>query len=473
MVAAAVAVPTLLHTLGTESFGVLSISWTLIGYFILFDLGLGRALTRLVAERLGGGEPADLPALVGTAIFMLLALGSVLGLALWLATPVISHRILQVPAPLEGQTRATFHLLAVSLPAVLATAGLGGVLAAYQRFKELNLIRIPLSILSFVLPMAVLPYTHDLAAVVGAIVAVRIVGAVGHMMVCAAVVPGFVRQIRWTSGVAAPLLVSGGWIAVINLIVPLMASVDRLLLGAMMSVSEVAFYTPPQELVTRMWIVPGTLVGVLFPAFATSGQADPARVRVLFIRGLSQVYFVLYPISLLLIVVGGDGLRVWLGADFQKGAQGALRFMAIGGLCTGLSFIPSALIQAVGQPRRVGVLLLMETPLFLLGLWLGIRQGGMTGAAFVWCVRALVDFLALMALAMPYIEQGRSVVRQLVLPALGSAAGLAAAYAIQSLGLPARFAVLAVVLLPAMAWIIAKGTGDERRALKALLERRG
>ena len=70
---------------------------------------------------------------------------------------------------LEHQTLETFYLLAISLPSVLLTAGLGGVLAAYQRFKVLNLIRIPMSILSFVLPMAVLPYTHDLAIIVGTI----------------------------------------------------------------------------------------------------------------------------------------------------------------------------------------------------------------------------------------------------------------------------------------------------------------
>src|SRR5258705_305438 len=74
LVAAAFAVPLLLHALGAEAFGVLTLSWTLIGYFTLFDFGLGRALTRVVAEGLGGGDTKELPELVGTALVMLLGL---------------------------------------------------------------------------------------------------------------------------------------------------------------------------------------------------------------------------------------------------------------------------------------------------------------------------------------------------------------------------------------------------------------
>jgi len=49
------AIPLLIEGLGTERFGVLLIAWMVVGYFSLFDMGLGRALTKLVAEKLGKG----------------------------------------------------------------------------------------------------------------------------------------------------------------------------------------------------------------------------------------------------------------------------------------------------------------------------------------------------------------------------------------------------------------------------------
>jgi hypothetical protein len=81
------AIPVLVRTLGTDRFGVLSLVWTLVGYFSLFDLGLGRAVTQLVAERLGREQREDLPGLVWTATWLLVPLGIVGGAAVALLAP--------------------------------------------------------------------------------------------------------------------------------------------------------------------------------------------------------------------------------------------------------------------------------------------------------------------------------------------------------------------------------------------------
>src|SRR3954466_7987365 len=51
-----VTIPVLIAGIGTDRFGVLTLAWITLGYFSLFDLGLGRALTKLVADALGRGE---------------------------------------------------------------------------------------------------------------------------------------------------------------------------------------------------------------------------------------------------------------------------------------------------------------------------------------------------------------------------------------------------------------------------------
>ena len=51
LLAAAVAIPYLLTSLGNEKFGLLALIWSLIGYFGLFDFGVGRALTYEVSRK--------------------------------------------------------------------------------------------------------------------------------------------------------------------------------------------------------------------------------------------------------------------------------------------------------------------------------------------------------------------------------------------------------------------------------------
>src|SRR5450759_4049184 len=61
-------IPMLIKGLGTDRFGILTLAWMVIGYFSLFDLGLGRALTQIISQRLGKEEAIELPGLVWTAL---------------------------------------------------------------------------------------------------------------------------------------------------------------------------------------------------------------------------------------------------------------------------------------------------------------------------------------------------------------------------------------------------------------------
>src|SRR5215472_13720195 len=70
MAAGLVAVPPLVRLLGVDRFGLLSLAWLVIGYFSLFDLGMGRALTKLVAHELGANREHSIPPLVWTSLLL-------------------------------------------------------------------------------------------------------------------------------------------------------------------------------------------------------------------------------------------------------------------------------------------------------------------------------------------------------------------------------------------------------------------
>src|SRR5258708_26912936 len=66
-------IPVLKRSLGTDRLGVISLAWVVIGYFGFFDLGLSRALTKLVAEKLGQARPAEIPTLIWTSLALMWA----------------------------------------------------------------------------------------------------------------------------------------------------------------------------------------------------------------------------------------------------------------------------------------------------------------------------------------------------------------------------------------------------------------
>src|SRR5947208_7813458 len=111
MAVAIFCIPVLIKELGTDRFGVLTLAWAVIGYAGLFDLGLGRALTQLVAKKLGAGEDREVPTLVWTSLILMLVLGLAGTLVAVLLSPWLVHRTLNVPVALQRETLRSCYLL--------------------------------------------------------------------------------------------------------------------------------------------------------------------------------------------------------------------------------------------------------------------------------------------------------------------------------------------------------------------------
>src|SRR4051794_26198065 len=119
LIAALLAIPVITRSLGTDQFGILTLIWVVLGYFGLFDLGLGRAITQVVSERLSAGRLADLPETVWTALGLMLGLGVISTMVAAALTQWLVRRALHVPLPLQEQTLRAFYVLTLSIPILM------------------------------------------------------------------------------------------------------------------------------------------------------------------------------------------------------------------------------------------------------------------------------------------------------------------------------------------------------------------
>jgi O-antigen/teichoic acid export membrane protein len=409
---ALVAIPLLIKGVGTDRFGVLTLAWALIGYLGLLDLGIGRALTKLVAEKLGEGQERQVPVLVWTSLLLMLVLGLVGMGALLLLSPWAVHRALNIPAPLREEALGAFYLLAIAIPFVTGSAGLRGVLEARQRFDLVNAIRIPMGVYTFAAPLVVMRWSTSLVALVGALVVGRIVGWAAHLILCMRSVPGLAAAPVVSRGVVGPLVRFGSWLTVNGVVGPLMLTMDRFVIGAMVSTTAVAFYATPYEVVTKMWLFTGALSGVVFPAFATSFVRDRVRMSKLFDRAVFSLVVVLLPLSLVVVLFARNGLDLWLGQAFALESFRVAQLLAIGVFVLGVGSVPCVLLQGVGRPDLPAKLNLLELPVYLVALvWL-LKGYGIAGAALVWTARGLVDVFVLFWMSRRFLVNGaRTVMR--------------------------------------------------------------
>ena len=208
-----------------------------------------------------------------------------------------------------------------------------------------------------------------------------------------------------------------------NVVGPIMVTMDRFLIGAMISITAVAYYTTPYEMVTKLWLIPAAMVGVMFPAFSTSFEQDRDRTRRLYDRSVKCLLLVLFPVVLLIVVFARDGMKLWLGAVFAQNSFHVLQWLAVGVLVNSLSNVPFAMLQGLGRPDITAKLHMIELPVYLVALWGLTKAYGIEGAAIAWTARATVDALALFILADRFIPaRGGYRSRTIALAAVASVA---------------------------------------------------
>ena len=466
--AALFAIPLLIRGLGTDRFGVLTLAWMVVGYFSLFDLGLGRALTQVVAEQLGEGGTLRAPPVVWAALGLMLALGSLGAAVLALMSPWLVHSALKVPAALQPETLLSFYVLAAAIPIVVVTAGLAGILSAFQRFGVLNAIRAPMGIYSFLAPLTILPFSQSLLLVTAVLVVGRLLACGAHLIACLPVMPGLRSVVVLRYSAVRPLFHFGAWMSVTNVIGPLMVYLDRFVVGAIVSVAAVAYYATPYELVTRLLIVPGAILGVLFPAFAASYRQDHDGMVRLFVRGTKYIALLLFPVVLVITAFAHEGLRWWLGDEFAQHSSPVLQCLAIGVFINSLAQLFATLVQGVGRPDLTAKLHVLELPIYLPSLWWVIHSYGVIGAAMVWTGRVALDGVLLFWLSRRVLDRP-VLLNRVMAGLLAAVAALAAPLLVPAMAPRAATVLLILVAFVSTTWLVVLAE-DERGAIKGRVD---
>jgi len=407
------AMPVLIRKLGTDRFGVLTLIWMAIGYFSLIDFGLGRALTKLVAEKIGRREDREVASLVGTGMLLMGVLGTIAVPLVALLTPWLVGDVLNVPRMLRNEALNSFYVLAFCIPVVVCTVGTVGILEAHQRFSSINTVRVLSGAYMYLSPLLVLPFSRSLFPVVMVLAAGRLFTLVAYVIICSRALPSLFVGLKIQAQAIRPLVNFGGWITMTNVVDPFMRYLDRFFIGSMASMAAVAYYTTPYEVVTKLWIFPAALSGVFFPAFSTSYGQDPQRTVLLFGRALKSVFIMLFPIALLIVMLAHEGLDLWLGKEFAEHSTIVLQCLTVGVLVNGLARIPDGLVQALGRPDLTGKLHLAELPVYLMLLWWMIKAYGIEGAAVAWLIRASIDMVVLFLFSSRLLGDTSSVIKKI------------------------------------------------------------
>jgi O-antigen/teichoic acid export membrane protein len=400
LIVALVAMPFIVRGLGPERFGVLSIVWAVLGSLTLFDLGLARSTTKYVAECLGRGDLKNFPGLFWTSLWSQLLIGLIGTLLMAALVPHLVDRYLKLSPASIQETRNSFLILAAAFPIVLGGNSIRGVLEAVQRFDIVNYVRIPASISIFLFSAIALPLGLHLPAIVFLLVLSRLAAALIYLVVCARLFPSIRGNYSLDAGLLRTLLAYGGWVSISNFVAPLLGYADRFVIGAVLGMSSVSYYTAPNEAITKASLLPGTLLTTLFPALASlDASGARGRVQELCARAVKSLLLLMTPSLLVVFVFSRQILQLWLGSDFAMHSTVVLQIFCVGVWINALAFVPSFLLQGLGRPDVTAKIHMIELPIYAVALAVLLPRIGLTGAALAWSFRLTIDAFMLFGAA--------------------------------------------------------------------------
>ena len=466
MLIALITIPLLIEGMGKERFGLLSIIWIGVGYFSLFDFGLGRALTKLVSERLGRSELAGLDSLIWTALKLLAVLGLVGAILLLVLSQPLVTVLLQVPDPPCHEAIAAFRIMAFGIPLVILTAGFVGILEAHQSFGVIAQIRIPLGVLSFVGPLLTMQFTPSIAFATIALLISRILAFVAYYLVATHVRKELRRPQLFDRRQMRPLLNFGGWLTVTNIVGPLMTYLDRFLVGAMLGLTAVTYYSTPYEVLSRLQLLPQAITNVLFPAMALANGVDKSRLSALYVNGGKINYWTMLPVTAGALLLAPEALSLWLGEDFSKASTPVVHWLAAGWMLNTLARPSLTLLQASGRPDLVAKAHVAELLPYLGVLWWLAGIYGIVGVAAAWTLRVTADTLILNILVAKQMPALRSQAVQICIDALATGVAFLAFWMIGPFIL--RIGTLALVscMTAMMLWPFVRALMKDRLLLR-------
>lgn len=395
----AITIPFLVRNVGVEAFGILTLVWVLIGYFSLFDFGLGRALTQTVASKMRSKD-ASLSTVVSVGLLMVLGAGLVGGLLLAMLSYPMATQWLAVSPVLQSDVYVSLLIAAVGIPFTTMTSGLRGVLEAYEEFGAINILRVILGLANFGAPaLTVWAVGPQLKWMVLGLVIARVVVAFAHYLLVVKKVAVRWVDLRKNKSEAGALVKFGSWMTLSNIISPLMVTGDRFVISSVVGAALVAYYTVPFEVLIRFLILPAALTGALFPRFASLLVESVTDARRMFVKSSLLIGVGMGVVCLVAGIGSWYGLKVWLGEDFANKSWALASIMALGIWFNSMAQVPFAIIQASGNARGTALIHLVEFIIYFPLLFAAVHLWGLTGGVAAWVARAVLDYILLSVLA--------------------------------------------------------------------------
>jgi len=377
------AVPLFIRIISPAGYGVWVLVSSLTGYFSLFQLGIGPAIIKYVAEFKAQDDLNKAQDTINAALLFSLIVGLIGGVAIYSSAPLLV-RLFHLPAHLQIPSLISFRISGVFFPALLVSNVYVSAFVGFQRYSLSNTLNIIQTVLTTLIGVLLLLMGYGIVGLVTASAVVDLVSIIlGHYLLYKKIgFHGF--RILETVWALKKMFGYSIYTFISQLSQALNARLAEIIIGITLGPTAVTYFNVPARLVGLFSSGASSLSAVIFP-FASELQtrANFLQVRQAFLKSTRYFTFLIVPIYTVLIVFSKPILTWWLSAEIAGEAHLAMSLYAAAYLVANMTTIPSQFLQGFGRVRfisqfSVGIILVSIITYYPLIRYLGLTGAGVS-----------------------------------------------------------------------------------------------
>jgi O-antigen/teichoic acid export membrane protein len=375
-------VPLVVRGLGDAGYGLYSLVTAIVGYFAVLDINVTAGSVKFIAQYNASADRERISETVVFGVLVYCGLGVAGGVGLFLGAHWLVTHVFAVPPGLVTEAVATLKLAALGFFISQLQGYLQSVPQSLMRFDIAARVEVLFGVCVPLLTVLVLMLGYGLFEVI----LVRVAASSLNCLVLWQSIGNLLPDLSWRtprSAIRRELLGFSAYSFLSRFASLSYAYADKLIIGALVGVTGLAYFTVASTLANRVLSLTFRLSGVFFPAassLAASGQLE--RLDRLYLKASRYIVFINGAVLVLVAVFAYPILLYWMNAEFARNGALVLAVMALSQFIDSLTNLPSLVNDGMGHPRVSGSFALVRALLGLLVVYLGVRWWGIDGAAW-------------------------------------------------------------------------------------------
>lgn len=390
--AAVIAIPIMVGSLGYELFAIVSLIISMTIFFFVYDFGIGRAMTFFISKPRRTGDDG-ISELVGSALFYAFILGSLTAAFVYMVSPFVAEHWLHINQKrLESVNRA-FQIAAIGIvPSVIANT-FKGMLEGRLEFRHANLCKMFSGATIFIAPLLVVASgSKNLVYISTAIVATRYLVLLLYVRYIIPVMDLTAIRLKLTTLQA--IYKYGVWAALSGFISTMFVYGDRFIVARYLGSEDLSIYVASQDILIRYLLIPWSMAIVLMPVFSagTLSQMETFKLYKKRQKHMGALSLVITIVVIFLAVISAQFL-VDFGIPLI--ARDVVIVQMAGVFFCSISQLPLIYLYAQGKPRLITMIYTFEALVYLMLAPMIFRHYGLSGACAVWSGRLVLEYFLL------------------------------------------------------------------------------